>query len=81
MFATAPLANVSRALAMSTNGVSTGTPTALTSLTVPPTSVYAAYNVIAAPKQVIVVPETGHFRVPAQTERMDAWLREQLGVR
>jgi cephalosporin-C deacetylase-like acetyl esterase len=49
--------------------------------TVPPTSVYAAYNVIAAPKSAIIVPETGHFRVPAQTEPMDAWLLERLGVR
>ena len=47
---------------------------------VPPTSVFAAYNVITAPKESVIVPETEHFRVPAQIERMDAWLLERLGV-
>src|SRR5688500_9252152 len=47
---------------------------------VPPTSVFAAYNVITAPKEAVIVPETEHFRVPAQIERMDAWLLEKLGV-
>ena len=47
---------------------------------VPPTSVFAAYNVITAPKETVIVPETEHFRVPAQIERMDAWLFERLGV-
>lgn len=47
---------------------------------VPPTSVFAAYNVITAPKESVIVPETEHFRVPAQVERMDAWLLEKLGV-
>jgi cephalosporin-C deacetylase-like acetyl esterase len=48
--------------------------------TVPPTSVYAAYNLIQAPKQVLVAPEVGHFNTPEQTARMDAWLMERLGV-
>ena len=39
MLATAPASNVIRALAMSTNGVSTGTPTADTERTPPPTNV------------------------------------------
>ena len=39
MFATAPASNVIRAFAMSTNGVSTGTPTADTCDTPPPTNV------------------------------------------
>lgn len=47
---------------------------------VPPTSVFASYNVITAPKEAVIVPETEHFRVPAQIERMDAWLLEKLGV-
>ena len=47
---------------------------------VPPTSVFAAYNVISAPKEAVIVPETEHFRVPAQMERMDAWLLDRLGV-
>ena len=39
MFATAPASNERRAFAMSTNGVSTGTPTADTDRTAPPTNV------------------------------------------
>ena len=39
MFATAPASNVMRAFAMSTNGVNTGTPTAETDATPPPTNV------------------------------------------
>ena len=48
--------------------------------TVPPTSSYATYNTIMAPKEVLIVPETGHFRVPAQTEAMNSWLMKRLGV-
>ncbi len=47
---------------------------------VPPTSVFAAYNVITAPKEAVIVPETEHFRVPEQIRLMDAWLLEKLGV-
>ena len=47
---------------------------------VPPTSVFAAYNVITAPKEAVIVPETEHFRVPAQIERMEAWVLDRLGV-
>jgi cephalosporin-C deacetylase-like acetyl esterase len=49
--------------------------------TVPPTSAYAAYNVVTAPKELWVYKETGHFRVPEQAARTDAWLLERLGVR
>ena len=49
-------------------------------LTVSPTSMYAAYNLISAPKEVFVAPETGHFTVKAQDERVRAWLLEKLGV-
>ncbi len=48
--------------------------------TVPPTSSYAVYNLISAPKEKVIVVETGHFRVPAQTSKMDAWLLDKLGV-
>lgn len=48
--------------------------------TVPPTSSYVAYNVITAPKEMFLVPETGHNRIPYQVERMDKWLLEKLGV-
>lgn len=49
--------------------------------TVPPTSMYAAYNLITAPKEVHVVVETGHFRVRSQIDAMDAWLLKAMGVR
>jgi cephalosporin-C deacetylase len=48
--------------------------------TVPPTASYATYNAITAPKETVIVPETAHNRVPAQTERMNAWLLERLGI-
>lgn len=48
--------------------------------TVPPTASYATYNSISAPKEAIIVPETGHFRVQSQTDQMDAWLLARLGV-
>jgi cephalosporin-C deacetylase-like acetyl esterase len=45
----------------------------------PPTSMHAAYNVISAPKELYVVPETGHWTFPEQTEKGDAWLFTKLG--
>lgn len=50
-------------------------------LTVPPTSMYAIYNQITAPKDVFVLKELGHVRVPEQARRIDDWLLRQLGVR
>ena len=47
---------------------------------VPPTSVYAAYNLITAPKETVIAPETGHYRVPEQNRRIDAWMLARLGV-
>jgi len=49
-------------------------------LTVPPTSSYAAYNLITAPKESIIAVETGHFRTPAQSKAMEDWLLRKLGV-
>ncbi|MFT4031044.1 MAG: acetylxylan esterase [Siphonobacter sp.] len=46
--------------------------------TCPPTSMYAAYNVIQAPKQLDLAYETGHWTYPEQTERMANWLIEKL---
>lgn len=43
----------------------------------PPTSMYAAYNVIPAPKDLELFLDTGHWTYPEQTERMTAWLVEQ----
>jgi cephalosporin-C deacetylase len=44
----------------------------------PPTSMYSAYNVISAPKTLELFQDSGHWTYPEQTERMNAWLLEQL---
>ena len=47
-------------------------------LTCPPTSMYSAYNVITAPKQLSIYQETGHWTFPEQTEALNNWLVIQL---
>lgn len=49
--------------------------------TVPPSASFATYNAVTAPKEKLLSPPNGHDRAPWQTDRMDAWLLEQLGVR
>jgi len=49
-------------------------------VTVPPTSMYAAYNLVAAPKEVFLVPEVGHFTTREQDDRVRAWVLGKLGV-
>ncbi len=44
----------------------------------PPTSMYAAYNSIAAPKQLLLSLETLHFVYPEITIQMNNWLIEKL---
>ncbi|MGN6438485.1 MAG: acetylxylan esterase [Agriterribacter sp.] len=44
----------------------------------PPTSMYAAYNVITAPKELYIIPETGHWTFPEQNEKLTNWLVEKL---
>jgi cephalosporin-C deacetylase-like acetyl esterase len=44
----------------------------------PPTSMYAAYNVITAPKDLFPALETGHWTYPEQTEKLNNWLVEKL---
>jgi cephalosporin-C deacetylase-like acetyl esterase len=44
----------------------------------PPTSMYAAYNVIAAPKELLLAQETGHYAYPEQYEITNKWLLAQL---
>ncbi len=44
----------------------------------PPTSMYAAYNVITAPKELHLFQETQHWRFPEQQAQKDAWLFKQL---
>ncbi|AXY72816.1 acetylxylan esterase [Paraflavitalea soli] len=46
--------------------------------TCPPTSMYAAYNAITAPKQLLSVPETGHWNYPEQATKAIDWLVEQM---
>ncbi len=46
--------------------------------TCPPTSYYAAYNVIQAPKSLYVAHQTGHWRLPEQTEITWSWLYDML---
>lgn len=46
--------------------------------TCPPTSMYAAYNVIPGPKMLELYRDTGHWTYPEQTEKMTNWLLSQL---
>ena len=46
--------------------------------TCPPTSMYASYNTITAPKDLLIVQETGHWTYPEQTEKVTNWLIAKL---
>ncbi len=46
----------------------------------PPTSMYAAYNSISAPKELSLYLETGHYWYQEQWDEWLEWLRRQLGV-
>lgn len=46
--------------------------------TCPPTSMYASYNVISAPKQLFLALDTGHWTYPEQRDRMTDWLVSKL---
>lgn len=46
--------------------------------TCPPTSLYAAYNVIQAPKELYLALETGHWTYKEQNEFIGQWLDERL---
>ena len=46
-------------------------------VTCPPTSMYAAYNVIPAAKELKLYLNTGHWRYPEQKAVGDEWLRQQ----
>jgi cephalosporin-C deacetylase len=47
-------------------------------LTCPPTSMYSAYNVITATKELRIFQETGHWTFPEQNEEVNTWLIKQL---
>jgi cephalosporin-C deacetylase-like acetyl esterase len=44
----------------------------------PPTSIYAAYNSISAPKKLLLGLEMGHNNSPEQTERINKWIEDYL---
>jgi len=48
--------------------------------TCPPTSIYAAYNLITAPKQLALTLELGHSYTVEQGDAVNAWIRRQLGL-
>ncbi len=47
-------------------------------LTCPPTSMYSAYNVITAPKELHIFQETGHWTFPEESEELNNWLLKKL---
>lgn len=49
--------------------------------TCPPTSMFAAYNVITAPKRLVLALETGHTTIPEEYAATDAWIADQLGLK
>ncbi len=49
--------------------------------TCPPTSYYAAYNLIQAPKELYLVQETGHWTFPEQHTKIQEWVLEKFAKR
>ena len=49
--------------------------------TCPPTSMYAAYNVITAPKQLRLALDTGHRTTQEQVDEVNDWLADELSGR
>ena len=49
--------------------------------TCPPTSTFAAYNVITAPKTLAVEPEQSHSYPPEQWEAINAWVVSTLNLK
>ena len=47
-------------------------------VTCPPTSMYSAYNVIQAPKELQIYEEAGHWTYPEQNEKLRNWLVGKL---
>lgn len=46
--------------------------------TCPPTSTYSAYNVISAPKTLLLGLEMGHANSVEQTEKLNLWIEQKL---
>ena len=47
----------------------------------PPTSVYAAFNAITAPKKLVIAPSQAHFTSDAQGAQQQAWVLQQAGLK
>jgi len=47
----------------------------------PPTSTFAAYNVITAPKELEVMLEVGHATIPEQVEATNGWIAKSLNLK
>jgi len=47
-------------------------------ITCPPTSMYSAYNVITAPRELHLYQETGHWTFPEQSEAAANWLLKKV---
>jgi cephalosporin-C deacetylase len=43
-----------------------------------PTCMYAAYNIITAPKELHIFQETGHWTFPEEQENVNKWLIKQI---
>lgn len=46
----------------------------------PPTSMYAAYNTVTAPKELHPYLETGHYWYQEQYDEWNEWLCKRLGL-
>lgn len=46
--------------------------------TTPPTSMYSAYNLISAPKELFIIPEGGHKIYPEQVDRYTKWISGKI---
>jgi cephalosporin-C deacetylase-like acetyl esterase len=47
----------------------------------PPTTTYSAYNVITAPKSLLIMEETAHWTYPEQSNKIWAWINKELRVK
>ena len=47
----------------------------------PPTTSYAAYNNIQAPKELLITKETGHWMAPLQAREVSRWLLCKMNTR
>ena len=47
---------------------------------VPPTTAYATYNIVTAPKTLSPYQQTAHFWYQEQWDEWQAWILKQLGI-